>query len=137
MFRSGLHLHRQVSSGDGFRNRGHLLQVSHHIAEAAGQFSDLILALDINRVVQVTHVTDLPGHGHQISKRFRDGLGAAVCNGNAQPECRKSAQQRDEYGGGGRRLVRFAPHFQNFFAFLVRDVQIFSGTLDPSRCILL
>ena len=56
--RTRLHFDRQIAAGDGFRNRGHLLQVSHHVVEGAGQFADLVLAADVDVVVQVAGIAD-------------------------------------------------------------------------------
>ena len=58
--------HGQVAAGDGFGNRGHLLQVSDHVVEVLGQLADLVVAFDINVLVQVAGLADLFGNDHQL-----------------------------------------------------------------------
>ena len=60
----------QVASGDGFGNRGHLLEVGDHSIESATQLPDFIIALHIDLVIQITGITDLLRDLHQAAQRL-------------------------------------------------------------------
>ena len=92
MLGARLHLHGQVAAGDRFGNRSHLFQINHHIAKGPGQFADFILALYVDGVVEVTSISDLPGHHHQIGEGFGDGLGTPIGDCDSQTKCQQSAE---------------------------------------------
>ena len=60
-------------------------------------------------MVQIAGVADLLRHLHQLSKRFGDGVGGAVGDGDPQRQRQQRAEQRDHDGRVGGGFVGLAP----------------------------
>src|SRR5579862_2582667 len=63
-------LQSQVAAGDGFGNSGHLLEISDHLVEGASQFTDFVIAVQINVVLQIAGIADGTSHIHQVGERL-------------------------------------------------------------------
>ncbi len=134
---AGRYFNRKISSGDGLGNRCHLAQVSHHAVEGPAQFTDLVLTLDIDFVVQVPGGSNLLGDLHQVGQRFGNGPGGAEGDEAAQTQRGQRAQQGDADGPVAGGIITVAPLFQNALAFLICQIEIFSRILYPRARIFL
>ena len=90
--RARSNFHGQLALGNGRRNGGHLFQVRHHIVERSGQRANFVVAMNVNVLVEVARVADLPRHGNQVPQRIRNGLSRVISDSHA----RKNGQERSE-----------------------------------------
>ena len=139
LFRSRFHFHHQVAVCDGFGNRRHLLQISHHVGEGTGQFADFILTLgvDFDVVIQIAGIADLVRYGHQLRQGIGDRRRRAIGDKGSEHERQDQSRNRDRNRPCRRALIRNPPVFYDFLVFFVGYVQKFSRILDPRGSILL
>src|SRR2546430_2103027 len=66
------HFNGQVTFSDGHGDAGHLLEVRHHVVEGSGESADFVVAMNIDVLIKVTGIADLPRDGHEMVQGLAD-----------------------------------------------------------------
>ncbi len=89
-------LDAQIAFGNRHGNGSHFLEVSDKVVESSGESADLIVAMNVNVLIEVAGVADLACHGDEMGKRKNDGPGGVVGNQDAKQNRQKGARGAED-----------------------------------------
>src|SRR5260370_6859107 len=89
-FRTRNNFDAQIAFGNSHRDAGHFLEVSDKIVESGSERSDLIVAVNVNILIEVARVADFACDGDEMAQRNNNGFDGVLGNQDAKQNPQKS-----------------------------------------------
>src|SRR6185312_1848112 len=124
-----LDFYTQVSTRNCFGNRCHLFEIDHHAAKGAAELPDLIVAPNINFVVQVSGLANLLRDANEFRKWLGNRVRCPKSNNYPKSNRNESEEPCDQYRDlAGARVTLFAL-LENLVRIVVGDFERVGGSL--------
>ena len=134
---TGVHLDAEVAAGDGLGYGSHFLEVLDHRVEGAGELADLVLAVNVNVMVEFSGLPDLFRYQDQPIQRLGDFIGLAIGDDRAHDEGKEGTENGDDDGRGGGQLIIGVTLLEQVAIFAVDFVENVSGARNEGTGIFL